>query len=77
MLWGVLRDFREQIEGGADGQRDEDKVGGLQCPGKFPREGFVNRMARVRFTSNLRAIPAGNVNVGGEFAQGQRERAAN
>jgi hypothetical protein len=56
MLRCVVRDFREQIERGADGQRDEDKVGAPQCRSEFSRKSFVNRMPRVRFTSNLRAV---------------------
>jgi hypothetical protein len=38
---------------------------------------MVHGASGVRFADNFRAIPTGNINIGREFAESQRERTAN
>ena|SRR2546426_1101532 len=74
--WGVARDFRKKIEGRGDGKCDVNQVSILQSRSEFCGERFVKCAASVRFTNDFGAVPAGDVHVGGVFAERESEGAA-
>src|SRR5258707_6645910 len=54
-------DFREKVDGDADGERDEDEIGGAERGGEIAGEGFVEDIARAGFADGFGAVPAGDM----------------
>ena len=73
---GETSDFRQEIESHADGESDVDKIGVFEGGSEIGGEGGVDGVARLRFADDLGAIPAGEMDVGGVFAKGEGEGAA-
>ncbi len=76
MLGSEAGDFGEEIEGDADGKSDVNQVGAAERRGEIAGEGFVDDIARASFADDFRAVPAGDAQVGGVFAEGEGEGAA-
>ncbi len=77
VLGSEAGDFREKVDGDADGERDVNQVGAAERGGEIAGEGFVEDIARAGFADDFGAVPAGDVQVGGVFAEGQGKGAAN
>ena len=67
---GEARDFWEEIESYADGEGDVDEVGVFEGGGEIGGEGSIDGVAGLGFAQNFGAVPAGDVDVGGVFAEG-------
>src|SRR5258708_244873 len=66
-------DFREEVDGDADGKSDVNQVGAAERRGEIAGEGFVDDIARASFADDFRAVPAGDVYVRSVFAEGESE----
>src|SRR4029077_2650729 len=76
VLGSEAGDFREEVDRDADGERDVDEIGGAEGGSEVAGEGFVDDVARTSFADDFGAVPAGDVQVGGVFAEGEGEGAA-
>ncbi len=72
----LARDFGKEVNGGADRQRDIDKVGITDGESEFPGKRMVYCAAGLRFARDFTAIPTRNFNVRCIFAQRKREGTA-
>src|SRR5260370_34895963 len=54
----AARDFRKQINGRGDGERDVDQIGVMQGRRQLTGEGFVNGTASLCFTSYVGTFPS-------------------
>src|SRR4029077_6829514 len=75
VLGSEAGDFWEEIDGHADGERDVDEVGVWEGGGEIAGKGFVVYVARAGFANDIGAVPAGDVQIGGVFAESEGEGA--
>src|SRR5580693_7935320 len=73
MARGGTREVRQQVQGHANGQREEDQVGGTNGWGEISAKHFVEGAAGLGRAGYVGAVPAGDVKIGGIFAQGEGE----
>ena len=72
----VARDFRQDVQRGADRQRHVDQIRVVNGRRELSREKFIRGAEFLCPRSGVRAVPNRDVHAFREFAQRQRKRTA-